>query len=187
MKGVREKTCVCVWRRNRIYEKQQPSAGLVVWSWLKAISIAASNGRRVRDGLGTGAGRARDGLGTVSGGGGAIGMATQRFCKVELRRRRSILVRSGVDFVAGVALSQCSFFSRFELRGRRNIFENSGVDFVAGAALSQGQVHISWQVRHFCKGRRSTVIYIFRGRCSTFVRSSAKFVVGAALLQGQFS
>ena len=55
MKGAREKTCVCVWRWNRICEKEQPSAGLVVWSWLKATSVVASDGRRVRDGLGTGA------------------------------------------------------------------------------------------------------------------------------------
>ena len=59
MKGAREKTCVCVWRGNRICEKEQPSAGLVVWSWLKATSVAASDGRRVRDGLG----RSRDGGG----------------------------------------------------------------------------------------------------------------------------
>ena len=46
---------VCVWRGTRICEKEQPSAGLVVWSWLKATSVAAFDGRRVRDGLGTGA------------------------------------------------------------------------------------------------------------------------------------
>ena len=65
MKGAREKTCVCVWRWNRVCEKEQSSAGLVVWSWLKATLVAASDGR---------------GLGT--GGAGTIGTATQRIRKV---------------------------------------------------------------------------------------------------------
>ena len=149
MKGAREKTCVCVWRGNRICEQEQPSAGLVVWSWLKATSVAASDGRWVRDGLGTGSGRSRDG-----GGAGTIGTATatQRSQGLNCVAGAAfwyILVRSGADFVAGAPLLQGQLFSRFDLRGRRNTFASSGADFVAGAALPQGQVHISWQVRHF--------------------------------------
>ena len=114
MKGAREKPCVCVWRWNRVCEKEQPSAGLVVWSWLKATSVAASDGRRVRDGLGTGAAP------------GPLARQRRGFARFELRGRRGILVRSGADFVAGAALSQGQLFSRFELRGRRSTFERSG-------------------------------------------------------------
>ena len=106
--------------------------------------------------------RTRSGVGA-----GSIGTAAQRFRKVELRR--SILVRSGADFVAGAALSQGQLFSRFELRGRRSTFESSGADFVAGAALSQGQVQISWQAQHFRKVKCQ-----IRGRRSTFAISKMK-------------
>ena len=159
MKGAREKTCVRVWRWNRICEKEQPS----VWSWLKATSVAASDGRRVRDGLGTGAAP------------GPLARQRRGFARFELHGRRSFLARSGADFVTSAALSQGQLFSSFELRGRRNTFERSDADFVAGTALSQGQVQISWQAQHFRKAKCR-----IRGKRSTFARSSTEFVASTA-------
>ena len=87
--------------------------------------------------LSAASGRSEFGAGSAPG-----PLARQRrgFARIELRGRRSILVRSGADFVAGAALSQGQLFSRIELRGRRSTFELSGADFVAGAIFSQGQV-----------------------------------------------
>ena len=129
--------------------------------------------------VGAGSERARSGLGA----GSAPGPLTRQrrgFARIELRGRRSILVRSGADFVAGAELSQGQLFSRIELRGRRSTFKRSGADFKAGAALLQGQVPNSRQAQHFHK-----VKYKFRGRRSAIARSSAKFVAGAALSQDQ--
>ena len=120
--------------------------------------------------------RARSGLGA----GSAPGPLTRQrrgFARIELRGRRSILVRSGADFVAGAALSQGQLLLRIELSGRRSTFARSGADFVAGAVLSQGQVQISWQVQHFRKVKCQ-----IHGRRSTFARSSTDFVAGTALL-----
>ena len=109
---------------------------------------------------------------------GPLARKRRGFAGFELRGRRSILARSGADFVAGAAFSQGQLFSRFELRGRRSTFKRSGAEFKAGAALSQGQVQISWQAQHFRE-----VKYRFRGRRSTFARLSTETVVGAALSQ----
>ena len=89
--------------------------------------------------VGAGSERSRSGLGAGSAP-GPLARQRRGFARIELRGRRSILVRSGADFVAGAALSQGQLFSRFELRGRRSTFKRSGADFKAGAALSQGQV-----------------------------------------------
>ena len=135
----------------------------------------------------------RSGLGAGSAP-GPLARQRRGFARFALRGRRSILVRSGADFVAGAALSQGQLFSRFELawqaqhfrnvrrrfRGRRSTFARPSIDFVAGAALSQGQVSNSWQAQHFHK-----VKYRFRGRRSTLARSGTDFVAGAALSQGQ--
>ena len=74
-----------------------PSAGFGFSGWLKATPVAASDGRRVRDGLATGSGRARA---------GTIGTDAHTFARFKFRGRRSILARSGTDFVAGASLSQ---------------------------------------------------------------------------------
>ena len=129
--------------------------------------------------VGAGSEHARSGLRSRSAP-GPLARQRRGFAGFELRGRRIILARSGADFVAGAALSQCQLFSRFELHGRRSTFERSGADYVASAALSQGQVQISWQAQHFGK-----VKCRFCGRGGTFARSSADFVAGAALWQGQ--
>ena len=106
-------------------------------------------------------------------------LARQRrgFARFELRGRRSILTRSGADFVAGAALSQGQIFPRisvawqaqhfrrvrYRFRGRRSTLARSSTEFVAGAALSQGQVQNSSQAQRFRK-----VKYRIRGRRSTF-------------------
>ena len=101
-------------------QKAWPCARIGVSGDAKA-SLSAASGR---SGVGTGWRRAHwHGNAEVSQGG-----------------RRSIVVRSGADFLAGAGLSQGQLFSRIELRGRRSTFEMSGVDFVAGAVLWQGQV-----------------------------------------------
>ena len=105
-------------------QKAWPCARIGVSGDAKA-SLSAASGRS-----GLGAGSAP----------GPLARQCQGFARIELRGRRSILVRSGADFVAGAALSQGQLFSRFELRGRRGTIEMSGADFVAGAVLSQGQV-----------------------------------------------
>ena len=92
-----EKTCVYVWRGNRNLQKVQPSAGFGFSGWLKATPVAASDGRRVRDGLGTGSGRARA---------GTVCTDARTLARFEFRGRRSSLARSGTDFVAGASLSQ---------------------------------------------------------------------------------
>ena len=109
-------------------------------------------------------------------------LARQRrgFARFELHGRRSILARSGADFVAGAALSQGQVFPRLESRGRPSTFERSGADVVAGAALSQGQAQIAWHVQHFRKVKCKMC-----GRRITFARSSTYFVAGAALSPGQ--
>ena len=98
-----EKTCVYVWRGNRNLQKVQPSAGFGFSGWLKATPVAASDGDGLgwsRDGLGTVSGRARDGRA------GTIGTDAHTFARFKFRGRRSILARSGTDFVAGASLSQ---------------------------------------------------------------------------------
>ena len=74
---------------------------------------------------------------------GPLARQHRGFARLDLHGRRSLLARSGADFVVGAALSQGQVFPRFELRGRRSTFEKSGTYFVAGAALSTGQVQIS--------------------------------------------
>ena len=91
--------------------------------------------------VGAGSEHARSGLGSRSAP-GPLARQRRGFARFELQGRRSILVRSGADFVAGAALSQGQLFSRIELRGRRSTFEISSADFKAGAVLSQGQVQI---------------------------------------------
>ena len=138
-------------------QKAWPYARIGVSGDAKA-SLSAASGR---SGLGAGSERSRSGLGSRSAP-GPLARQHRGFAGFELRGRRSILARSGADFVAGAALWQ------------------GQVNCVAGATPSQGQVQISWQAQHFRK-----VKYRFRGRCSTFTRSSAKFVAGASLSQGQ--
>ena len=187
-----EKTCVYVWRGNRNLQKVQLSAGFGFSGWLKATPAAASDERRVRDGLGTGSlldywyGRAHFRKVQIS-------WQAQHFGKVGHRfHGRCTFARSSADFVTGTAFSYfwhgrianpigtdaqggaCRF------RGRGSIFARSGTDFVAGAELSQGQVHNSWQVQHFRKVKCK-----IRGRRITFARSSTGFVAGAALSRGQ--
>ena len=86
--------------RKRAYtrnlQKVQPSAGFGFSGWLKATPVAASDGG-ARDGLGTGSGRACA---------GTIGTDAHTFARFKFRGRRSILARSGTDFVAGASLSQ---------------------------------------------------------------------------------
>ena len=108
-----EKTCVYVWRGNRNLQKVQPSAGFGFSGWLKATPVAASDGRRVRDGLGTGSGRARDGL--------APG---------PLARTRAL--SQGSNFVAGAEFGKVGY--RF--RSKCITFARSSADFVTGAAFS---------------------------------------------------
>ena len=93
-----------MWRGNRNLQKVQPSAGFGFSGRLKATPVAASDG----DGLGTVSGRSRDGLGTGSGRAraGTNGTDARTFARFKFRGRRSILARSGTDFVAGASLSQ---------------------------------------------------------------------------------
>ena len=115
------------------------------------------------------------------------------FTRFELRGRRSILARSGADFVcvAGAALLQ----GQVQISWQAPHFLTSGTDasqiplartrkaaraeFVAGAVFSQGQVQISWQGQHFRKVRNR------RGSGSIFAGSSTCVVAGAAFSQGQ--
>ena len=110
----------------RKLQKAWPCARICVSGDVKA-SLSAAFGRS-----GLGAGSAP----------GPLARQRRGFARLELCGRRSILARSGADFVAGAALSQGQLFLRFELRGRRSTFARSSAYFMAGAALSQGQVQI---------------------------------------------
>ena len=122
--------------------------------------------------VGAGSEHARSGLGAGSAP-GPLARQRRGFARIELRGRRSILARSGADFVAGAALSKGQVQISWQAQHFRT---RSSAKLVAGAALSQGQVQILWQAQHFGK-----VSYTFRGRCSTFARSSTDFVAGATL------
>ena len=150
-----EKTCVYVWRGNRNLQKVQPSAGVGFSGWLKATPVAASDGRRVRDGLGTGS-RRDHWHGRAHFRKAQILWQAQHFGKVGCRFRDRCITfaRSSADFLTGAAFSYfwhgrianpigtdaqggaCRF------RGRGSILR-SGTDFVEGASLSQGQVQNS--------------------------------------------
>ena len=180
-----EKACVYVWRGNRNLQKVQPSAGFGFSGWLKATLVAASDGRRARDGLGTGSGRARAGLGPGSRRDHWHGRA--HFRKVQISWQAQHFGKVGYRFRGRCMHHFRKVKCRF--RDRHGFFlllaRTHRKSHWHGRARRRMQV--SWQGQHFRKVRNR-----FRGRgitfarsSSTFARSSAKFVAGASLSQGQ--
>ena len=151
--------CQCVNRRFRRKESRKKRGPVRELTSPELRKLACS--RRL---VGAGSEHARSAPGLLA-------RQHRGFARFELRGRRSILARSGADFVAGAALSQGRVQISWQAQHFRKVNFSLGLTCVAGATLSKGQAQISWQVQHLRKVR-----YRFRGRHSTFARSSKDFV-----------